>query len=140
MFFSYVVRLLYRLSLSLELSNSLHLSPFLSLLTTVSPSFCFDWVVTFPMLMGYHHASKMLLLGRKYTAKEACKAGLVTSVVSGEDRLMEKVLKVTAKLAGHPPNGLIYSKRVCVCWRVGLFACVRVDVSNGELGCISKVR
>mmetsp|Transcript_47671 Transcript_47671/g.120014 ORF Transcript_47671/g.120014 Transcript_47671/m.120014 type:complete len:274 (-) Transcript_47671:146-967(-) len=74
-----------------------------------SPEGCSS--LTFPLLMGFHNATKMLLLGRKFSAKEASKAGLVTSVVSAEN-LMTKVFKVANKFAAHPPNGLMHSKRL----------------------------
>jgi len=74
-----------------------------------SPEACSS--VLFPKLMGTHVANEFLLLGKKFSAVEAQKAGLVGEVVKHEE-LLPRAFAVAKQLANSPPESLLESKKL----------------------------
>jgi enoyl-CoA hydratase/carnithine racemase len=64
-----------------------------------------------PRQMGYLHAARMLLLGEKLDAAQACAGGLVTEVVAHAS-LQEKTMAVATALAAKPPGALRAARRL----------------------------
>ena len=64
-----------------------------------------------PRLVGLSHAAEILYTGRKVSAKEAEKMGLVSALVSAE-KLMETALTYGRTMLSKSPGGLKLTKRV----------------------------
>jgi enoyl-CoA hydratase len=64
-----------------------------------------------PRLVGLSHAAEILYTGRKVSAKEAEKMGLVSALVTAE-KLMETALTYGRTMLSKSPGGLKLTKRV----------------------------
>lgn len=87
---------------------SLH-TPFMQL--AQSPEACSS--LLFPESMGALKANEMLLLGKKFSAREALKANLLNEVFTEKgDQFTEKVFAIARQLASYPPEAVQLSKRL----------------------------
>jgi enoyl-CoA hydratase/carnithine racemase len=64
-----------------------------------------------PRLAGYQRAAELLLLGRPFTAQQACEAGIVTQVVA-QDELIEHASNIASSLAALPPESVRLTKKL----------------------------
>lgn len=62
-----------------------------------------------PRLMGHAKAAELLLLGRLFSAEEALAAGLVVSVLEG-DEVAAAAERAAARLGEQPPGALVATK------------------------------
>ncbi|KAF9389889.1 Enoyl-CoA delta isomerase 2, mitochondrial [Podila verticillata] len=61
--------------------------------------------VVFPRIMGSSRANEMLLMGRKFTAQEMEKCGMVARIFPRET-FMDEVLKLATAAAKYPPQAM----------------------------------
>ncbi|KAL1917175.1 uncharacterized protein VTP21DRAFT_4831 [Calcarisporiella thermophila] len=65
----------------------------------------------FPRIMGPARANEMLLLGRKFSAEEYERAGMLTRILPAEN-FMEQVLRIAEEAALLPPNAVLQTKEL----------------------------
>lgn len=63
----------------------------------------------FPTSMGHRRAAELLLMGREFTAHEACEWGMINEVA---DDARARAHEVAAIVAQQPPNALIQAKQL----------------------------
>jgi peroxisomal 3,2-trans-enoyl-CoA isomerase len=84
-------------------------TPFMQL--AQSPEGCSSLI--FPETMGRLKANEMLLLGKKFNAKEALAANLLNDVLEATgDKFLSLVHAIAKQLASYPPQALQLSKRL----------------------------
>eukprot|EP01102_Stenamoeba_stenopodia_P015910 TRINITY_DN5495_c0_g1_i2.p1 TRINITY_DN5495_c0_g1~~TRINITY_DN5495_c0_g1_i2.p1 ORF type:complete len:238 (-),score=72.35 TRINITY_DN5495_c0_g1_i2:49-762(-) len=83
-------------------------TPFMKL--AQAPEGCSSF--TFPLIMSPVKANEILLLGKKFTAREAAQVNLVNAVLPDIAALEAEVVRVVKILASHPPNALQQSKKL----------------------------
>ena len=64
-----------------------------------------------PRIMGHQRAFALLVLGEKWSAKQACDAGLVT-FETGMDDLESRTLEIAQRLADKPQQALTIARRL----------------------------
>eukprot|EP00475_Leptophrys_vorax_P009482 TRINITY_DN16291_c0_g2_i3.p1 TRINITY_DN16291_c0_g2~~TRINITY_DN16291_c0_g2_i3.p1 ORF type:complete len:288 (-),score=96.78 TRINITY_DN16291_c0_g2_i3:78-818(-) len=75
-----------------------------------SPEGCSSYI--FPRIMGPNRANEVLYAGRKLSAEDAQKAGLVSEVFGANEELMNRVLNQAKHLSSLPQESLQLSKKL----------------------------
>ncbi len=87
--------------------NAMFSLPFVNL--GLCPEFGSSYVL--PAMAGHHKAAELFLLGERFSPEEAQSVGIVNRIFD-DDKLMDEVMAIAAKLAAKSPAALMATKQL----------------------------